>query len=199
MNKIYALKCNKDKLIELLPPGYMFRTINTVEEDEDGSENSKCTYITNSNDIVLVHKYFCFGCSILVVLNDGTKISIYEATDGHKASGKNSVEENVWISPRLTVSADDVEITQDFESWLIHRGVDSKELEKIVEKERLYRTIEYAGIPNVVKKGKDYWYSSDNLVLYENEIESVLNGIKDELLSKKIEEILTARIYKQRY
>jgi hypothetical protein len=59
--------------------------------------------------------------------------------------------------------------------------------------------IEYPGVATPIPTSTgNYAYSNTPLVLTEREIDSVLNGIEDELLRKKIDCILHARVFKRK-
>lgn len=105
------------------------------------------------------------------------------------------------ISPKLYVYNDNyIERTEGLEDWLMYHGVDVAELDKNAKEIKVYHRVEYPGVPTAsLTKHGNWCHSSEDLVLDEREINTVLNSIEDIVLRQKIKDILYARVFKKRY
>ena len=114
-----------------------------------------------------------------------------------------SMNHNDFISPKLNYNGERVEASPDFTQWLSEHGVSSEFLDTITQHTTIYQTIEYPGVPSVVKyddsDGYEYSYSSVPPVLTELQIKKVLDGIEDEWLRLQIECILNARVFRKEW
>ena len=136
-----------------------------------------------------------------IVLDDGN--TIHAHSKNVTINGNDDlvrIDCNKYISPSLYVNGNWVEATYELRNWLnaYYPNIADDMLKNISQEFTVYDVIEYPGVSTPIKHDSYWGYSSQDLLLDEREIESVLNGIEDELLRKKIECILYARIFKKR-
>lgn len=172
-------------------------------ETEIGSEDYKCKklykYVVCRYDIEKVSEYHSLWSSKHIYLNNGTKISLYPNNVNSDNVTLERILNNKNISPALKISDDYVEITNELKTWLINYGIPEYKIESYSRKFVVSHIVEYTGIGDVEKSRGGCWcYSSSDkpMRLTEEEINIVLNGIENELLKKKIEHLLYARIFK---
>ena len=175
--------------------GYYFVKLPIKEEGEDWTKNGESYYFAKS-EVASVHYWHSFGTSATINLNDGKHIRSYGSNITIDDASVVPLYQNDWISPKLTYNGEYIEATNIVDKWLIDHGISQEMLENASEEFKIYETITYEGVPTP-SKSHGYWgYSSESLVLDEREIEEALNSIEDELLRKKIECVLYARVFK---
>ena len=176
--------------------GYGFVKLPIVEESEDWERKGYGYYFAKP-EVKSIEYYHSLWTSAAVIFEDGTR---------KRALGKgvtSNVEviylhNNDYVSPKMTVNDIWVEATEDITSWLLDHGVTMNNLEFCKQNFDVYETIEYIGVSTPSKSHGHWGYSSENLVLYEEEIKTILNSIEDELLREKVKCILYARVFKHR-
>ena len=190
---------NIEGLLKLLP-GFELKQIRTTHESEDDEWGNKGEYyLTNKDNILRVQNYHSLFTSKTVVFNDGSKCSLYSNNVNFSDKDVLRVSKNDFISPILAIGSDYIESTSDLEEWLNFNNVTDEMLETISSTFDVYSVITYHGVSTPSKCG-DFWgYSNEPLKLDDREIEYVLNSIEDELLRKKIECILYARVFQKGY
>ena len=194
---LYSIETLQEKI-----PGFRLIEITNHQYDEDnGDYRTEEFRLTNQSNIERLHTSYGFGRweSVEYIDEDGNKHKVHNV----KFSGEpvDTIKVRDILSPRLKIhDRKYIEKTSEFVTWLEYIKADIEELDKDAIEIKHYDQIEYAGISDVsiCKHGGYFSYSSENLVLDEREIESVLNGIDDILLRKKIESILYARVFKRR-
>lgn len=185
---------NIEKLLQALPR-FELREIPVVHKSEDDSRQVVEYYFTKKNDIKRIEYWYGFGKSMSVYCNE-IKHVLYESNVTINGTIPLRMNENNFISPKLKINSEFVESTPELVIWLKFNKVPETAMRNAMQSFKLYSTIEYPGVPTP-QLSHGYWgYSSENLKLHEKEIETVLNGIDDELLRKKIECILYARVFK---
>lgn len=195
-----ALCYKKDDLLALLP-GFQLLKIKTIHEDEDDYNERQEYHISNRPDIKEIYHYHSLFTTTTVKYQDGTTKHLYGKNVYCEGNMLRSIDENHFLSPRVSVSAEHISAESDLIVWLKFNGVTEEALEQITDSYTLYHMIEYPGVSNPVKStiSRGWGYSSELLVLDEREIETVLTSIEDELLRKKIECILHANVFKKHY
>ena len=176
--------------------GYEFSHLDVYEDSEDWERDTKSYYFAKPEVKKLAY-YYSFGTTASIYLSDGTKIRGL----GNNVTTKEphvKLHNNDYVSPRLVVSDNWVESTEDVMAWLLNHGITNAELEACKQEFTIYETIEYCGVCTPLKYDDSWAWSSETLILDEKEIETVLNDIEDELLREKIRCILYARVFKHR-
>lgn len=188
-----------DALLKLLP-GFNLEKIKLILSDEDFMDSKQAFFITNRSDISFVEKYYSLWTSQTVSFNDGTKLNFKSNNVNSHDESILRINKNHIISPVLIVSDNYVQATEELKEWLCYNNIFSEKLDEITDTFNVATEIEYLGVPTPTKTSYGSWaYSSETLKLNDMEIEEALNGIEDELLRKKIECILYARVFKRRY
>ena len=185
-------------LLKLLPDFYIKKT-RLILSDEDGAEGKFGYFMTNRVDVTSVEKYYSLWISQTVTFADGTSMNFKSNNVNSHDKTLLRINKNAVISPVLNISGNYVESTEDFREWLAFNNISQEDLDAITEYFDVSTVIEYPGVPTPYKGNSSWGYSSETLKLEEKEILTVLNGIEDELLRKKIEYILYARVFKKHY
>lgn len=197
MNTICCYDINR--LMKLFP-NYEFRRIETTEETEEDSRTSSSYYIVKP-EVKSVTKWFgCLWDSMTLLLQEGTKIDLKSDNVNSKDTTILRIDHNPYISPELTLhDGNHVEVTDKLIRWIYDNATTldtlTTYLKNITTEHTMYDVITYDGVPNPVRYGDTWAACSTPLKLDERDIETVLNGIADELLRKKIECILYARVF----
>lgn len=180
--------------------GYALRRIDTTWDDEDYCQSYSKYYI--AKDDVVNNVFICAGTfsrTMILSLSNGKKVELWGSNINTHDKTLLRIDETEYLSPELLVNGDLVELTPDFIKWLnkIFKFTEYQ-LEEMSEEFVIDEEIEYPGVCTPVKCGSGWGYSSTPLVLKTSEIEHVLNSIDDEELKRKIECVLTARVFKKR-
>lgn len=187
-----------DSLLKMVP-NFKIELIQTLHESEDDAKKKGEYHLTNRQDIKTIRYYHSLWTSTTVYFNDGTNQSLYADNVNSKDESLLRVNRNDFLSPAIKISGDYVEFTNELADWLKYNGVKDSDFVEHLEQFTVYESMEYPGVSTPSKHGKYWGYSSETLVLKEEEIKTVLDSIDDELLRKKIECILYARIFKKKY
>jgi hypothetical protein len=174
--------------------GYRFVKLPIKEESEDESTTGEAYYFAKSK-VASVHYWHSFGTSATINLNDGKHIRSYGSNITIDDASVVPLYNNDWISPKLIYNGEYIEATNIVDNWLVNHGISQEILENASKEFKLYETITYEGVPTPSKRHGYWGYSSESLVLDEREIEEVLNSVENELLRKKIECVLYARVF----
>lgn len=198
--------CYKTENLLALIPNYEFKSIKTYYYHEDGDYNKEEFYLVNSRYKIekIEISYGIFGPSVYVDFvdfkdNSCNHIQLFYDNVNSNDNTLIRIHNNSIISPKLISSDSYIEATESLVEWLKNLGVSEDSLNELGEEFEIYHTIEYVGVPNVYVKNGYTVSSSENLVLNEKDINTVLNGIEDKNLRIKIEEILYARVFKRWY
>ena len=200
--------CYKTKNLLALIPNYELKSIKTHYYDEDiGDYDKEDFYIVNNRYKIEKIKisYGLFSPSVYVNFvdfkdNSCNHIQLFSENVNSNDNTLIRIHNNSIISPKLISSEGYIEATASLVEWLKNLSVSEDSLNKINEEFDVYRTIEYFGVPNVYVDEKNrVWNTSENLVLNEKDINTVLDGIEDKNLRAKIKQILYARVFKTRY
>jgi hypothetical protein len=179
--------------------GYTLRRINTTWDDEDYCKSYSNYYI--AKDEVVNNVFICAGTfsrTMILSLSNGKKVELWGNNINVHDKTLLRINETEYLSPELLVNGDLVELTPDLIKWLTKIFKFSEyQLEELSEEFFIDEEIEYPGVCTPVKMGSGWGYSSTPLVLRTSEIECVLNSIENEELRRKIECILTARVFKK--
>lgn len=181
---------------KLAVQGYNFVNLDVYEYAEDWERNKKSYYFAKS-EVKKISYFYGFGTTASIELKDGRKI---KGLGDNISSNVEHVRlsDNDYISPILLVTDNWVESTDKLVNWLLKRGVTMEDLESCKQEFTIYEVVEFVGVPTPMKE-HGYWaYSSNTLVMDEKEIDTILNDIEDELLRKKVECILYARVFKHK-
>ena len=187
----------KDDLLALLP-GFQLMKIKTIHESEDDCDVCQEYHITNRPEIKEIYQYHSLGTSTTVKYQYGAEEHLYSKNVNPKENWLR-LEKNHFLSPQVSLNAEHIEAEKDLIAWLKFNGVSEEVLEQITFSFVLYEIIEYPGVSTPIKYKNNWGYSGKHLILDDQEIQTVLNSIEDELLRKKIECILYARIFKKHY
>lgn len=187
---------------KLLPhmKNYALRRIDTTWDDEDYCKHYSNYYIAKDEVVNNVFIYAgTFSRTMILSLSNGKKVELWGKNINTYNKDLLRINETEYLSPELLVNGDLVELTPDFIKWLtkIFKFTEHQ-LEEMSEEFVIDEEIEYPGVCTPVKMGSGWGYSSTPLVLMTSEIETVLNSISDEELRRKIECVLTARVFKKR-
>ena len=180
--------------------GHWFQVIKTRENSEDwGKESNKCYFALPEVDHIYIW-HGTFSSTMTINLKNGDKIEAH--SKNVTINGNDNlvrIECNKYISPSLHVNGNWVEATNELRNWLnvYYPNITDDTLNGLSQKFVVYDVIEYTRVSNPEKWESGWSYSSKPLVLDEREIEIVLNSIDDELLRKKIECILYARVFRK--
>lgn len=198
--------CYETKNLLALIPNYELKSIKTHYYDEDGDYDKEEFYIVNNRYEIKKIK-FSYGIFSSVYVdfvdfkdNSCNHIQLFSENVNSNDNTLIRIHNNSIISPKLISSEGYIEATESLIKWLKNLGVSEDSLNKINEEFDVYHTIEYFGVPDVYVDEKNrVWNTSENLVLNEKDINTVLDGIKDKNLRAKIKHILYARVFKTRY
>lgn len=188
---------NVDVLKEVLAKrGYNLVNLPIVREDEDWGDIEGNGHYFAKPEVKSVNYCYSFITSATVLLVDGTKLHML--ADNVNARDKEAlrIDHNNYLSPRFSMDDVWIEARDDVTNWMLDHGVSIEVLRKSSKEFQIYETIEYPGVSTPSKEFGSWSYSSEPLVLDEREIETALNSIEDELLRKKIECVLYARVFK---
>lgn len=198
--------CYKTENLLALIPNYEFKSIKTYYYHEDGDYNKEEFYLVNSRYKIekIEISYGIFSPSVYVDFvdfkdNSCNHIQLFYDNVNSNDNTLIRIHNNSIISPKLISSDSYIEATESLVEWLKNLGVSEDSLNELSEEFEIYHTIEYVGVPNVYVKNGYTVSSSENLVLNEKDINTVLNGIEDKNLRIKIKEILYARVFKRWY
>lgn len=198
--------CYKTENILALIPNYELKSIKTHYYDEDGDYDKEDFYIVNSRyKIEKIEISYGIFSSVYVDFvdfkdNSCNYIQLFSENVNSNDNTLIRIHNNSIISPKLIYSNGYIEATESLIKWLKNLGVSEDSLNKIGEEFDVYNTIEYIGVPDVYVDEKNHvWNTSENLVLNEKDINTVLDGIEDKNLRAKIKHILYARVFKIRY
>ena len=177
---------------------YALRRIDTTWDDEDYCRKYSNYYIAKNN---VESVFICAGTfskTMILSLSDNKKVELWGSNINTHDKTLLRIDETEYLSPELLVNGDLVELTPALIKWLnkIFKFTEYQ-LEAMSEKFVIDEEIEYPGVCTPVKCGSGWGYSSTPLVLKTSEIENVLNSIDDEELKRKIECVLTARVFKK--
>lgn len=192
---------NLDELQKLIT-GHTLRRIDFKEESEDwGKDGSRYHFALPEIERIKVYDSV-FSTHMHIILKNGDDVSAYSENLGSINGNTDLVRinKNKYISPALIVNGEWIEATDELREWLnvFYPAITDDILKNLSNEFIIYDTVEYPGVPTPIRHSSYWGYSSRDLVLDEREIESVLNSIEDELLRKKIECILYARVFKKR-
>jgi hypothetical protein len=188
---------NVNKLIPYMED-YEFRRIDTTWDDEDYCSKYSKYYIAKSNVSNVTISASTFSKMMYLTFADGTVIKLWGNNINTHDTTLLRINHTEYISPELAVNGELVELTSDFIQWLKEIfNFTENQLENMSEKLHIDEEIEYPGVCTPVKCGSGWAYSSTPLVFKTSEIEIVLNSINDEELRRKIECILSARVFKK--
>lgn len=188
---------NVEKIRQALEEsGYYFVKLPIDEEGEDWGKKSESYYFAK-HEVASIEYYYSFWTSAVLIMKDGTKHKMFSSNVNTRDESLLRIDDNDFVSPKLSINDVWIEASDKVTSWLNEHGVSMELLESAKKEFTIYETVEYYGVPTP-SKSHGYWgYSSETLVLDEKEIEVALNSIEDELLRKKIECILYARVFKR--
>ena len=196
----------KTKNLLALIPNYELKSIKTHYYNEDGDYDKEEFYLVNSRYKIekIEISYGIFSPSVYVDFvdfkdNSCNHIQLFSENVNSNDNTLIRIHNNSIISPKRISSNSYIEATESLVKWLKNLGVSEDSLNKIGEEFEFYHTIEYVGVPNVYVKNGYTVSSSENLVLNEKDINTVLDGIEDKNLRAKIKQILYARVFKTRY
>ena len=185
---------------KLLPhmKGYEFRRIDTTWDDEDYCSKYSKYYIAKNNVSNVTISASTFSKMMYLTFADGTEMKLWGNNINTHDTTLLRINHTEYISPELAVNGELVELTPDFIQWLKEIfNFTEDQLENMSEKLHIDEEIEYPGVCTPVRCGSGWAYSSTPLVLKTSEIEIVLNSIENEELRRKIECILSARVFKK--
>jgi hypothetical protein len=177
--------------------GYQLVNLPVTNEDEDFATKTNGYYFAKS-DVVSMYYYHSFGTSATITLADGTKLHMLSNNINSNDKSALRIDHNDYVSPKFVMDDVWIEARDVMTRWLVDHGVPIEILKESSREFQIYETIEYPGVPTPSKEFGRWSYSSEALVLNETEIETALNSIENELLRKKIECILYARVFKRR-
>ena len=177
--------------------GYYFVKLPTTEESEDWGRASEQYYFAKP-EVMSIEHYHYFYTSAVMKMMDGSKYKLYDSNVNVNDETLLRIDNNDFVSPVMRMNDVWIEATDKVTNWLLTHGATMELLKSSMHEFTTYETVEYYGVPSPAFL-HGYWsYSSETLVLNEKEIETVLNSIEDELLRKKIECILYARVFKRK-
>ena len=176
--------------------GYYLVKLPVVDESEDWCIKKDHYYFAKS-EVESAEYYHSLGTSAIFRLKDGRYVRALGPNIRTNDDSVVEINNNDWFSPRLLFDGTCIESTDIVDKWLLTHGVSQEELDSAGEEYKIYETITYEGVTTPSKKYGCWSYSSESLILDEREIEEALNSINDELLRKKIECILYARVFKR--
>jgi hypothetical protein len=177
--------------------GYNFVKLPIAEESEDWGRHGKVYYFAKP-EVKSVYYWYSFGTSASIMLNNNERVRALGSNITTNDKSVVSLNDNDWISPRLTFDGMYIEHTEDVVKWLHNHGVSQEILEDSSEEFKIYDTIVYEGVSTPQLSHGRWAYSSEPLVLDEREIEEILNDIDNDMLRKKMECILYARVFTKR-
>lgn len=193
-----------DELLKYL--GSSFKIINKKVEDifsdwctgNVDSEQVEKFYITNKDNIQKIKECNGLWKEVHIYLTDKTNITLYSDNVNSDDANLIRISENNFFSPSFKMQADYILSGSKLNKWLLYNGVSREQLNQITKKFCLYSTFIFKGVPEpLIKNGKiDGYYGSD-LKLSEEEIDKVLEYIKDVEMRYKFEAIIKSfeRIY----
>ena len=189
---------NVNKILPLMN-GYSLRRIPTVWDDEDYCKEYSQYYIAQNNVVNVMIAASTFSKMMYVSFDDNTTATLWGTNINTHDTTLLRINNTEYLSPELLANGDLVELTPDLIRWLekIFK-INGEWLDKNSETFIIDEEIEYPGVCTPVKCGSGWGYSSTPLVLKTSEIEHVLDSITDEELKRKIECVLTARVFKKR-
>lgn len=189
---------NVEKIQQVLEEnGYHFVKLPVVHEGEEWGKKADRYYFAKA-EVASIEYYYGLWTSAMIKMHDGGTQKMFSSNINSNDESLLRIENNDFVSPELKVNDVWIEAVDEVTNWLIKHGASMDLLESSKKEFAIYETIEYCGV-STPSKSHGYWaYSSDTLVLDEREIEEVLNSIEDELLRKKIECILYARVFKHK-
>ena len=180
---------------ELNINGYDFVKLPVTEECDGSNKKTEC-YFFAKPEVSSIEYYYSIWTSAKIKMKDGKHKEALSFNVNSNDKSIIRIDDNNFISPKLTVNNTWIEVNDTITNWLIKHGISMNLLESSKKEFTIYETVEYYGVmtPSI---NHGYWsYSSNPLVLDEREIENVLNGIEDKILRKKIECILYAKVFK---
>ena len=188
---------NINKLIPYMQD-YEFRRIETTWDDEDFCSKYSKYYIAKNNVSNVTISASTFSKMMYLTFADGTEMKLWGNNINTHDTTLLRINHTEYISPELAINGELVELTSDLIQWLkeIFKFTE-EQLENMSEKLYIDEEIEYPGVCTPVRCGSGWAYSSTPLVLKTSEIEIVLKSINDEELRRKIECILSARVFKK--
>ena len=189
---------NINKILPLMN-GYSLRRIPTVWDDEDYCKEYSQYYIAQNNVVNVMIAASTFSKMMYVSFDDNTTATLWGTNINTHDISLLRINNTEYLSPELLANGDLVELTSDLIRWLekIFK-INGEWLDKNSETFIIDEEIEYPVVCTPVKCGSGWGYSSAPLVLKTSEIEHVLSSIDDEELKRKIECVLTARVFKKR-
>ena len=191
-----------DEIIKLLPE-YELKNFNTkVMTDSDyGDWHENRYYICLPQVKSVVESCGLFGDTVYITLEDGSKITAKSENVNSDDLSIIRINKNNFISPKINSDGKLLESTKELREWLLAHGITEGDLERYSQIIKIYEDRIYPGVhtperyySNYSKKFC-YSYSSKPLVLKEQEIDQVLNGIEDEELREKIRCILFSDVF----
>lgn len=195
---------NASKLEEILH-GYELRRLPCSECSEDWDDKTSKYYFCLPK-VVSIHISMGFWDTMYISMSDGSEIKAMSENVNTDDKTLLRINSNTFVSPELKINGEWVEATNELTAWIKKYATGAENavsldvfLNDISKQFEIYDVIEYPGVPTPSKHNDRCWgYSDTPLKLDERDIQVVLNGIEDELLRKKIECILYARVFKKR-
>lgn len=184
-------------LLELLTDrGFDFTKIPTKDEWEDDMKQGHSYYFSKP-EVVSIDYWHSLCTTAIIHLEDGQSIQALGSNITSNNPHSVALNQNDFISPILRYNGKYIEATEIVDKWLISQGISQEQLSYCSHEEAFYETITYTGVPTPSLRFGSWTYSSEDLVLSENEIQETLQSIDNVLLRKKIECILYARVFKR--
>ena len=198
MNMKVKICYNVEKIQKALEKnGYHFIKLHVVHEGEEWGKKADRYYFAKA-DVASIEYYYGLWTSAVIKFQDGTVQKMFSSNINSNDESLLRIDNNDFVSPELKVNDVWIEAIDEVTNWLIKHGASMELLESSKKEFTIYDIIEYCGV-STPSKSHGYWaYSSEPLVLDEREIEEALGSIEDELLRKKIECILYARVFKRK-
>lgn len=192
--------CYSTEGLKKLLTNHEFRCIRCISESEEWATDGKKFYFVSPDVDHIITYSSTFSKTLHIVLKNGEHISAYADNMNSHNTELIRINSNPYVCPTVQSTNDFIEATPLLTAWIkkFYNCTD-EELQAITVELVLEEYIEYPGVPTPIPTSTGHYaYSNTPLILTEHEIESVLNGIDNELLRKKIDCVLHARVFKRK-
>lgn len=193
----YNIKVLRDKLF----PCHVFKQILTEHDSEEHYREERAWYLAYPELTRVRFYHSCFSDSQTLYSDEGEELHALSKNVNSYDKAIHRINKLRRISPKL-VMIDEVyaEATPELVEWLhtyfvTDYMVEGETVDSILSAAsitfRIDYTVEFKGVWTPIQDERGGWYhSSKDLQLSGKEVETILDQIEDETLSKKIEAIL---------
>lgn len=188
---VKCLYYRENELIKLLKSDFKVICINSKYHYDDYSTTEENYYITNRNDIDTIDEWNGLWTAVNVKFTDGSKVELLSDNVNGNDKLLLRVTKNNFLSPAFRKRGEHIQVSQGLVDWLVYNEVTKEQLDSITDTFEMYPKYVFENIKHpVIEDGKVRGYTTANLELSEDIIDTALNDIQDIEMRLKLEAII---------